>query len=680
MPEDTHAEVENMDDAESNLDAEQSEGEQDEQARAEAAEDEARRRLGSTKSPSFMIDPRKSSFVAVWDGVTALSLLFVAIVTPVEVGFLAPATSWLDSLFLFNQLINAVFVVDCLLQFILMAQISDKHGTRYVSDPRVIALHYLRGWFPIDLLSIAVSAVDYVGISSGNDDASDLRTLRVLRALRLIKLSKLISGQRLIKRYETRIAINYGAISLVRCLLGMMLLSHWMACIWGLQTSFGDDVMTTWLAGSAELCTYGQNYTIVCRGAEYQYTAAIYWAVFTITSVGYGDITATQGNAIEQVACTLLMAVGAIGWGMVLATIVSSLGNIDPEGDVFRANMTDLNKMMSREDLPNEMRARVREYYQQTVHVRFTERRSELLELMSPALQAEVAWECNKAWLQRIWFLKGASQALLVQLALRLVPHVFAPGEICPPGRMYIVHRGVALYGGRVYGTGTVWGDDCILHNKRLQHEYSARAMIFVSLFTLSREDIEEVAVLFPDEYPEIRRCTVRLALRRAFTRTLEIIRAEAVAEGVDWTQVRHQPLDVADYASGATTSFSMRRKTRDRDLNGELLTAAGSQDSKPNANETEAVDAGIFSGWLGSPLLFAASTTDSFLPMMEAVLSDQRKLSKRLKKQKNGQRKVNFRLKKQAAAMESITADVSAMRRLAEGGAETSLLNVLHA
>ena len=54
--------------------------------------------------------------------------------------------------------------------------------------------------------------------------------------------------------------------------------------------------------------------------------------------------------------------------------------------------------------------------------------------------------------------------------------------------------------------------------------------------------------------------------------------------------------------------------------------------------------------------------------------------LSKRLKKQKNGQRKVNFRLKKQAAAMESITADVSAMRRLAEGGAETSLLNVLHA
>ena len=219
-----------------------------------------------------------SRFIAGWDGVTAIALLFVTVITPVEVGFLEPAGSWWDPLFLVNQGVNLVFVADCVLQFFLMVQITDKNGTRYVSDPVLIANQYMRTWLPVDLLSIAVAAVDYIGISSVSNpegtgeresDVDSLRGLRVLRALRLVKLSKLISGQRLIKRYETRVAINYAAISLLRCLFGMMMLSHWMACIWGLQTNFSASKMDTWLAGSSNLCEYGTNQTIICLGPEY---------------------------------------------------------------------------------------------------------------------------------------------------------------------------------------------------------------------------------------------------------------------------------------------------------------------------------------------------------------------------------------------------------------------------
>ena len=86
--------------------------------------------------------------------------------------------------------------------------ITDADGTRYARDPKRIAVYYLTGWFPIDVLSIAVSSVDYVTISTGGGatgDLDNLRTLRVLRALRLIKLSKLITGQRIIKRWETKV-------------------------------------------------------------------------------------------------------------------------------------------------------------------------------------------------------------------------------------------------------------------------------------------------------------------------------------------------------------------------------------------------------------------------------------------------------------------------------------------
>ena len=61
-----------------------------------------------------------------------------------------------------------------------------------------------------------------------------------------------------------------------------------------------------------------------------------------------------MGNVPEQVVATVLMLAGAIGWGLVLGTIVGNLSNLDPERDQFTSIMSELNKMMSREDLPRE--------------------------------------------------------------------------------------------------------------------------------------------------------------------------------------------------------------------------------------------------------------------------------------------------------------------------------------
>jgi hypothetical protein len=325
----------------------------------------AKRQLGTAANSSswvsrHLIDPNTSKHMWKWDVCSSIALIFVALVTPVEVGFLEPAESYTDPLFLVNQVVNLIFLLDLVLQFFLKVAITDIMGTRIVSDPLVIAQHYARGWLLIDFLSIAVSAVDYVGIAAGTTASSNLdnlRTLRVLRALRLIKLSKLLTGQRIIKRWETKVAINYAAVSLLKCLIGMLLLSHFFACIWGMQAGFQDDKMSTWL-GAFELCVINADGQEACKGAGYQYSAAIYWAVMTMTSIGFGDISASPGNIAEQIVCTVIMTLGAIGWGMVLGTIVGNLSNLDPEGDQFSSTMSELNKMMAREDLHGDLQIR----------------------------------------------------------------------------------------------------------------------------------------------------------------------------------------------------------------------------------------------------------------------------------------------------------------------------------
>merc|ERR1711968_311273 len=54
-----------------------------------------------------------------------------------------------------------------------------------------------------------------------------------------------------------------------------------------------------------------------------RYTVSIYWAFTTITTVGYGDITAT--NVLEQILCLICMFIGVVVFTTVAAQLHSQL-------------------------------------------------------------------------------------------------------------------------------------------------------------------------------------------------------------------------------------------------------------------------------------------------------------------------------------------------------------------
>ena len=154
----------------------------------------------------YIIDPRKSRPMNALDACSAVALMFTAFATPFEVAFLP--SGHVDALFVVNRVVDAIFVIDLVVQFFVMFPLTDCDKGVWVHDPSLIRSHYLRGWFAVDVFSIAVSGLDVIALYETSDGggASKLKILRAVRALRLVKLVRLPRGPRIFKRWETRVS------------------------------------------------------------------------------------------------------------------------------------------------------------------------------------------------------------------------------------------------------------------------------------------------------------------------------------------------------------------------------------------------------------------------------------------------------------------------------------------
>ena len=71
-------------------------------------------------------------------------------------------------------------------------------------------------------------------------------------------------------------------------------------------------------------------------------------------------------------------------------------------------------------NLPEEMRVTVREYFMQRKHVRQVVRAFEVTRQMSGALQTQVVYMCYGSWMSKISFMKGCEKNCLVQVRARM--------------------------------------------------------------------------------------------------------------------------------------------------------------------------------------------------------------------------------------------------------------------
>ena len=145
-------------------------------------------------------------------------------------------------------------------------------------------------------------------------------------------------------------------VQLIKMVLGLLYLMHILGCFWFyLAAHPAEGVDATWLA------TYDDGSGLDAP-TEIQYLYSVYWALMTLTTVGYGDIT--PANDAERMYALMSLLVGALVFGYILSSVGDLMGNMDQNAVAVESKLTDVKNLLRWHRVPRGLALRISRFYE----------------------------------------------------------------------------------------------------------------------------------------------------------------------------------------------------------------------------------------------------------------------------------------------------------------------------
>lgn len=388
---------------------------------------------------SFMILRHDSPFRVIWDILMMIFLFYISLGLPYSLGFGPPQT--IQDI---DAVLDFFFCFDILLNF--RTSYVDRHDA-VVMDAKTIGLRYAKSWFTLDFMSSVPFDLLTAGIMPSFQPARLLKMGKIAKVMKLLKMKEMLrrcEGSELMEKVEEKSAskLSETMMRLVQLMFLNLVLAHWLAC-------FGASV------DSSHLDAYFEGLGVEPTKPQ-MYLAAVYWAMTTLSTVGYGDILPTTD--VERVYSMFAMVVGGAFYGYIIGSVTSIVSDMDLNARAVTKRMDLVQCWLDCHlDIPKALRRRVRKSYKMTLSEQSALEDSSILKELSPELRAEMAGNIIHEHVRSNPMFCGISDRALANLVMILQSN-YAQGnefivKVGNPGvAMYILVDGCARY-----DRGVIW-------------------------------------------------------------------------------------------------------------------------------------------------------------------------------------------------------------------------------
>ncbi|EAR92709.2 cation channel family protein (macronuclear) [Tetrahymena thermophila SB210] len=280
----------------------------------------------------------------------------------------------------------------------------------FIICKKKIFQHYLKHGLPFDILG-NVSIVYYLFFPQHD------------QPLLLLILSKLYMIRKLLINVEETYFHNFqlrNYMKLLKLICTLIFFAHLFACGWIYVGNLGFP--NNWIQKAG---LQNDNWQSV-------YLKSIYYALVTMITVGYGDITPQNYSETIFVSFIMVLACGIFGYS--LNQIGTIFNDIFKYQEQLRENIAIISIYMKKKKISTPLQFKIRQYlqfYWKENKEEEQQKQLEIKQILSQQLQSELVWDENKLILREARILVDNFSEEVMRKTASIIRHInYTPEEI----------------------------------------------------------------------------------------------------------------------------------------------------------------------------------------------------------------------------------------------------------